>query len=311
MMTLNKMTLINQGKRILWKACLVILVSCVSGCGRQSLPANIEPKQVFSREADQQIAQAAYSGTTQDVVKAIANGADPNAVGKLELTPLWIAYYGRNRQSFEALLSHGANAEQPDGNGEPLLGIALFEKQYGFAEAALAAGANPNAINRISYQPVLFRTITGDAIEGIQLMQRYKADLNIRQKDGSTAAVYASNTRQMRILKFLMDHGADPTIQNDVKMDVAAGLFAPNWIDSGPLAKLRLEILADLESRGFEFDYELIAKANIANLPEATGNQPPKWFKGSNDLNPEWVKAFPEDAEAWYRTFRPDQAPHE
>ncbi|HMZ80623.1 MAG TPA: ankyrin repeat domain-containing protein [Acidobacteriota bacterium] len=110
---------------------------------------------------------------------------------------------------------------QPDLNGETLLMSAAYKQNVDLVRFLIDQGADVNARTRFHYTVVHFATPNANSAEGektsiaiFQLLVQHGADLNAQGYSGDTALFYAAGGNHPRLLKFLLDHGADPTIRN-------------------------------------------------------------------------------------------------
>lgn len=65
----------------------------------------------FSDRAVRELARAAAAGKADEVATLVAKGANPNAVGKVTMTPLMWAIFARNAVGVQALLKAGAKPD--------------------------------------------------------------------------------------------------------------------------------------------------------------------------------------------------------
>lgn len=290
--------------------CYFLMISAVSDAAFGKGQLAIRPQQAFSDARQVALATAAENGDTKAIGRAVEEGADVKAVGGRKATALWYAAVSEQKTAFEQLLKLGADPNTPNETGESLVGWCVLNRDAQFLKLALAHGGNPNAVNIDNGLPVMFRAVSQDSTEKLELLLNAGADINIRARDGSTPALFASSARRMEKLLFLLQRGADPMVRNDVGNDIAAGIFSPNWGVKTEAYKFRQRVLEFLESRNIKADPKIMELAEIRNLGEATGKEPPMWLKSDlKDPNPEWVKANPEKAEKWYQAVRRRPAP--
>ena len=266
----------------------------------------IKPEDAFSDPRQVALATAAKAGNVKAIEKAVKEGADVKAIGRQSTTALWYAGVAGEKKAFARLPELGADPNQRNSSGEPLLGWCVTRRDSDYLKLALAHGGNPDAVNPISQQSIIFRTISDDSNERLEILLKADADINFRDKYGSTPINAASGSRLMKKVLFLLQQGADPFIRNNNGGDVASGIFGPNWATKTEGYKARGEVLKIHEARGLKFDWALTETARIRNLDEATGKEPPMQLNsGAKEPNPEWVKANPDEAERWYqKVFR-------
>ena len=274
-----------------------------TGCGPSSKSVSIEPSFAFSDTKQKALAEAAEAGDCDKIEAAVKLGANVNAVGEYKLTALWYAFTSQRKKAFKRLLELGADPNTLNQAGDTLVGACLMIDDLDYLKLTLAHGGNPNAINASRDEPIIFSAITyAKSNEKIDLLIKGSANLNIRSSDGSTAIIYASSVRQMETVKFLIEKGADPFLRDNNGLDIAVGLFGPNWDKSSQVWEIRCEVIKILEEKfGVSFDTEAIEKAEIRNLGEASGKEIPMQLRSKSGLNPEWVNAHPKEAAEWYK----------
>lgn len=176
----------------------------------------------------------------------IENGANVNAVTEFGETPLHIAskvYMKVNLNIYESLIKHGAdvNARCKEDGATPLCIVARYPDD-GYPEAAIKIielltnnGAKINEVDNNGATPLSIFIQTYDDMsvhkrdfkkEVVDYLIKRGADVNLRQKDGTTALWHAAKLGDDDIVEILLDHGADPKIpdnNNKTPVDVADG----------------------------------------------------------------------------------------
>lgn len=126
------------------------------------------------------LAKRILFGTTQEVAKLIAAGADVNAFDEYGLTPLIEAIIVNKADMVKLLLSHGADVNETDPRGRAPLHWAVENNNLAICEFLLEHGADPNAYTHAS-QPVLMQPLLRNQKELKTLLYQYGADLNFAQ----------------------------------------------------------------------------------------------------------------------------------
>ncbi|MES2694430.1 MAG: hypothetical protein V4773_13215 [Verrucomicrobiota bacterium] len=237
------------------------------------------------------LARAAAVGNAAGIAKYIKAGAEVNAVGKDGASVLWFTMLAGNKAGFARLLELGAD---PTRRFELMrmsvayMSVARSDDSY--LELLLKAKFDPNTVLSETKKPLIFETVGFGGDSKLRLLIAHKADMNARDESGGSALMAAGTLWQFGKILTLLEHGADPAIRNQNGQDVAMWLFIAGNLT--PEANYqRLQVIEKLKERGYVFDEEIIAKARIQNLDEATGKAPPRFFKDSKEPNPEWVKA--------------------
>lgn len=112
-------------------------------------------------------------------------------------------------------LSATANAQVPDFTPKtPLIG-ALLHNDIAEAKRLLARGDDPNEAGFVGMPPVVLAIVRQD-LDLVRLMIAKGADLNARDRSGSTALMWAAfnETGDARIVEELLERGADPAATN-------------------------------------------------------------------------------------------------
>lgn len=114
-------------------------------------------------------------------------------------------------------MARGASAQVPDFTPQtPLIG-ALLHHDGAEARRLVDHGADPNDGRLIGFPP-LFLAIQHQDAELVALMLARGADLNVRDRSGSTALMWAASGEagDAAIVDMLLAHGADPLATNNV-----------------------------------------------------------------------------------------------
>ena len=156
----------------------------------------------------------------QDVKDCLEAGADPNARGKFEVTPLhWAARSNKNPAVIEALLAGGADPNARDEfETMPLHRAARSNKNPAVIEALLAGGADPNARGKFGATPLHYaaRSNENPAVPAvIEALLAGGADPNAWNKHEDTPLHYAAQSnKNPAVIEALLAGGADPNAWN-------------------------------------------------------------------------------------------------
>jgi ankyrin repeat protein len=199
----------------------------------------------------------------QGRIRAI-DGMQTKVVPNLDgggLSPLVYASRRNDLESARMLLAAGAEVNQVTGAGWSPLLVATHNRNYQLASLLLDKGANPNLVNKSGWTPLYLavdnrnvesgdypvRQADMDHLDFIKKLLAHGADVNARMKanterrvvfrgqwvneEGETAFVRAAESSDLAVMRLLLDHGADPSIQTAVKvtaLQVAAGI---GWVE--------------------------------------------------------------------------------
>jgi hypothetical protein len=295
-----------------WLALLVALRAFASAGGAAEDPRSLTPpEQAFDNPKQIALAVAAQAGDVAAIEKAVKDGAEVKAVGVRQMTALGYAFFAGKKTAFARLLELGADPNVVHVTGESLLGDCIFAADIDYLKLALAHGGDPNGRGRTAPVSLLFRALSRETTDGLDLLLKAGADINLRYRGADTIAISASSVEDFEKLLFLLERGADPLIQDDGECDLVNGLFNSHLRPDLPFDPTRQKIIKLLESKGIKFDWDVIARYSVSNFGEATGKDVPMWTrdKDATEPNPAWVKAYPEKAEKWYRAVLRRPAP--
>lgn len=161
----------------------------------------------FGDTVEAKVARAAAEGRVDEVARLVSAGANVNAVGQKNMTPLVWALTARNTQGMRALLQAGA---------DPNLSVGP-EKQ--FHPVWLAAGmdspdplrvllefkGNPNATHKGADYNALMNAVMH--LENVKLLVAAGADVNAADSIGYPMALSAANLAQYDVVIYLLHHG--------------------------------------------------------------------------------------------------------
>jgi ankyrin repeat protein len=205
------------------------------------------------------------------------------------LTALIFAAREGDLASAKILLDHGADVNQTSEFGWTPLLTATQNRYYQLGKFFLERGADPNIANKGGWNPLYIatdnRNIEGgdyptrkpdmDHLDFIKLLIERGANVNARMasstetrtvfthqwlyEEGATPFLRASQSGDMALLKLLLEHGADPTINTDTGVTplmVASGIgwvegVTYEWSKAQTLdvVKLLLELGNDVNAR--------------------------------------------------------------
>ena len=164
---------------------------------------------------------AAQTGRAKLVSALLAHGANPNAeiaaapppqrgdyvtrAALVHATPFWLAARNADAAVIRVLAKGGANPSLPSAEGAPLMaavGLGQLDQRLPpesqaleAVQAAVAAGANVNAVNQ-SGQTALHVAASLGRNSIIQFLADSGADLNAKDRQGRTALNMAENPRR-------------------------------------------------------------------------------------------------------------------
>ena len=116
-------------------------------------------------------------------------------------------------KKFEELLSKGADPNYRDENGDPqfrpvVMEQAAVNKNSMFLQLCLESGANPDILDGYKSSPVIFQAAKHSRLENVKLLVKHGANINVRNKNGSTPLHTAIAVKNYDIAHFLVLNGA-------------------------------------------------------------------------------------------------------
>ncbi|HEX5513194.1 MAG TPA: ankyrin repeat domain-containing protein, partial [Gammaproteobacteria bacterium] len=199
--------------RLIASAWLALAIPVI-GCGSE---VRIGGASVHAAFADPQAgalaAAAAARGEVAEIDRLVQAGADVNATGKDNVTPLAIALAKRNLAGVKRLLALGADPnhvlvrDKDPRQRTALLYLVVVGDAFDerFLEAFLQHGGNPNTLASNSQSLLMLAVHKRPYVE---LLLRYGADINYQTIGESTALWDAVALNQLDTAQYLLEQGA-------------------------------------------------------------------------------------------------------
>jgi len=181
------------------------------------------------KRPDDELEFAAREGFLQSARFLLDHGADVNARGQRQMTPLHWAAFGGHPAMVELLVARGAQIELRDDCGcTPLhdaassLDVNKSGDYVGVVRVLIGAGADPNArafALMFSATPLLYATSGLDehpkeALSIINLLMEHGADPNAQSDDGETPLLSAVRHGSKDAVETLLARGANVNTKN-------------------------------------------------------------------------------------------------
>ena len=171
----------------------------------------------LSELKDSQLRSAIKEGSIENVKKAIANGANVNAMafrsyGALVRAPLDQAAGGGRKDIVQLLIAKGANVNTKTDEGSTPLHSAAANEHENIAELLIAKGADVNAKKKNGLTPLHLATGSGwqGGYEIAKLLISKGADVNAKAyKYNLTPLHNAAREGRKETIKILIANGAD------------------------------------------------------------------------------------------------------
>ena len=192
-------------------------------------------------------------GRADKVKAALERGVDPNALGKVNIRPIFFIFPASNTDAARVLLEAGADPNVRLENGEPVLMYAVVQKNSGFTKLLLEHGADPNAIGD-NDKPVMHQAIRSGFPEQVQLLASAGGDINVVWGAGTplTAAIAGLS---WAMATTLLDLGADTEWRKEKgKVRTTAGEKLCNFFTRERPLKIPRELHGDVRELFMAFE---------------------------------------------------------
>lgn len=181
---------------------------------------------------------SAYTGDTEEIKKAVDDGADPNVsylarggqisdmatdaisglfvkmintgvVTSESVTPLTVAAAKGTLEAARYLISRGAKPDfgAEKGGHTPLM-VAISFRNFDIAELLIKSGANVNARSLRGDTPLILAVHTG-ADEIVKMLLEKGADIDAADREGKTAVLHALESCNYSVIQKFKDKGVD------------------------------------------------------------------------------------------------------
>jgi ankyrin repeat protein len=169
----------------------------------------MDAKEYFSDKKDIALAEAAARGDLAGIQRAIAAGANVNAMGREDMTPLlFVVASTKNPNGIKALIEAGADA----GHVAPGLGsvvtLAASAEDPRLLRILLDSGADPNSRNADG-EPAAITAAMHSNFPHLQMLLDSGADINLTDAGGDTVAITLASLNQYEQVAKLIGRGAD------------------------------------------------------------------------------------------------------
>jgi hypothetical protein len=195
-----------QPKALLHTMMAGVVLTMATGWGEFHL-GGVNAKQAFDDPLTGEMVYQAVKGHDARVAALIDQGADVNAVGRDEATPLlWVLASG-HLDTAELLLRKGADPNYRMRSGASLLAMAAGGDSVRRLRLLLDYGGNPNARAQFG-RPITIHAVRQFRLDNLKLLIDRGADVNAHTPDGeSSAATCAAAFNQFSMVEYLLGKG--------------------------------------------------------------------------------------------------------
>jgi len=192
-----------------------------------------------------------------ELIRALVEGgAKVNHPSSSDETPLLVAVQDANSETVAELVRLGADPNlvpkkkkyDTVTNYSPLEYAAMEGNKQMIAALMSAPGVNPD--KRLAGLMLNGAAIMGDMAEVKRLVEQQGVDVNARDARGDTPLINAAIGGRTKIVRYLLDRGADVNLPGGRKADVKSPLTAAAMGGNAGIVQMMVEAGADL-------DYEL------------------------------------------------------
>jgi len=216
-------------------------------------------KDVFTDPQTLALVEASCHGDLAKMDALVRRGANVNATGYRDMTPLFWTMACKNYRGIEKLLELGANPNyKMEGDISAMYASSGSDDPH-FLPLMLAHGGDPNI--RAGYRTALMIAIEQDRTNNIQLLLDHGADVNEHDEGGSTAATQAAALSKFGIVLMLLKRGYSYDLVN-----LANSIDANVVAEHSQLSEEKKQILDMLASKGIRPN----AVPHIGPLPSDT-----------------------------------------
>lgn len=196
-----------------------------------------------------ELTQAATQGNADTVARLVKAGVTVNAMGHEASTPLLWALYVNNLVGMEALLKAGADPNQKTAGGVSVLTWAAGGDKPAQLALLLRYGGNANAddTGKIEDRP-LSRASAQGHLENVKMLLQAKADVNVHDEYGSSAAHKAVAQGNFDLVAYLLESGYTFDLQS-----LAKGVEMRQVPPDSDRQRWKDKVIEMLKARGVKF----------------------------------------------------------
>lgn len=224
---------------------LALAVTQSGGCAEVSVGGKTA-KDVFTDPQVLALVEAACKGDTAHMEQSVKQGANVNATGYREVTPLVWAMECHSKAGVRKLLELGANPNFKMEGDLSATWMAAGSNDPEWLPMMLAHGGDPNIVS--GADTALMIAMEQGRWQNFHLLLRQGADVNKADAVGNTAATYAAELSKFDVVAELLEHGYNYNLQ-DLARTVQGNHVPPK---SDPYRD-KQRVLRMLEERGVKF----------------------------------------------------------
>lgn len=193
-------------------ATLLLLALAFAGAACQGHA--MDASKAFPDSAVAALARAAADGDAARVRELVASGADPDAHGADQVTPLQFAMLAESKSGVEALMQAGADASVPGLAGRTAVHSAAIADDPDYLRILLENGADPDARHGQTGGTALADAAGPRTDAQFQLLLEAGADPSIADRTGNTPLHKAAMINAGAHVLQLLERGAPASAKN-------------------------------------------------------------------------------------------------
>jgi ankyrin repeat protein len=215
--------------------------------------------ELFQSKPLVELAEASAKGRVEKIQLLIKNGVNLNSQGKDGITVLFWALLHKNKKSIEVLLQNGADPNVRMTDGESPMSFAAMSSDSWYLESFLKHGGNPNLLQtKREYSPLFsfietrgLNAVSRMGLTNARLLVAAGADVNFRNRNGETPLQYAVYLWQYDMAYFLLQEGADVTLQDNTGHTCLSDIEKERMMNSqSEQYRWRVKVIELLRSKG-------------------------------------------------------------
>lgn len=213
----------------------------------------------FSSPLDVELVKAIMKGDVAKVKQLAASGANINAVGQYEVTPLSVALECQQKEIVGLLLQLGVDPNFTTSKGAVPAFIATEREDPDYLNILLARGLNPNL--KEDGEPLVFAAIREGQWEQFKILMHNGVDIQSKSRNNTSLVQQLVSVSQYDLAKDLILKGADFVSPNNTGLTVLERLVNDQTRlcadPKHPACQKRAELLRMLTERGVKVPSDL------------------------------------------------------
>jgi hypothetical protein len=226
-------------------ATAVLLFVAYANAERQKMP------DTYFKGIESKLEAAILADSRAGIVDALAAGADVNARGIHNITPLMMAVDRLKHNAVAELLERGAkpNLKADDGAGAVSLAVENYRDAPEIMFAVFKGGGDPNTRGPDN-DPVIKRFMNDRNCEFIRHMRALGADLDITSRADDPIITSASTARDWDVVWCLIELGAKYDYEKTSRRPLSRSLAAKTPSPDSPIYPYKKKVWQFLKDHG-------------------------------------------------------------